>query len=120
MKYIKNFEFLFENYKESKPKIGDYVYLNKDPKKWNYKPETFDFIKQNIGKIDHIEQEKKLLYHIIFSKKPKNKNNYDFDFRYDNGKLEGYTLYATYEDILDFSNNMEDLQHYVDSNKYNL
>ncbi len=40
--------------------------------------------------------------------------------RYDNGKLEGYTLYATYEDILDFSNNMEDLQHYVDSNKYNL
>ena len=108
MKYIKK----FENNKD--PQIGDYVIVHEhenDPKNKYKKEKLNNFLDNNIGR--YIRENS----HII----------YTYEIQYDN--IEDYISYFNVEtksrlfsreEIVNFSPNKEDLEHYLTAKNYNI
>lgn len=104
MKHIKTFE------EKTKLKIGDYVICHTIAKYVHNSDETLDFIHNNVGKYVKYARSYDLKYCIKYENVPKLSeiNLYDDLFWFDK-----------YE-IVDYSDNKEELEMKLAANKYNL
>jgi len=112
MKHLKKFESIEDN-----PQIGDYVICEDQ---YDDEEEIATFISQNIGQcidINKGSQTDKISYFIQYKNVPNNELFFEHTVINKN-----YTnvLEMFLEEIIHFSKNKEDLQIYLDVNKYNL
>lgn len=117
MKYLKS---LYENIISTEPKIGDYVICTDIEDK----PEFINFLNNNIGKIvmikRNIPDNDKLtnVYVAKFDNIPENIKSF---FKYRSINNTHYNLRGFYpHEIINFSENKNDLLTYLTANKYNL
>jgi len=93
MKYIKTYEMV-----HTYPKEGDYVIINADLYKKN-NPDFYEEAKNSIFKIDSIEDDSHFFVYC---------------------KSAGYIASFPMSELKYWSDNEEELQAYIDSEKYNL
>jgi hypothetical protein len=106
MKHIKYFENVYE------PQVGDYVICEEE---YSVDDAVDSFIKNTIGIIIDIKYDKKYPYIVAYENIPD-------AIRKDYFTLEDFkrTRQMMREEIIHFSKNKEDLEYYIQANKYNL
>ena|ERR1035437_7669137 len=107
MKHLKKFENI------SEPQIGDYV-LCED--KYVINDEVKKFLKNTIGKIININDTTTPPYSIQYENIPNTISNEYFDYLDVNTTIR----YMHKNEIIHCSKNKEDLEIYIESEKYNL
>ena len=110
MKHLKTFENI------KKPQVGDYVLCYEDAKDHNLK----EFINNNIGKISIIRDKGSYIecnYTIEYENIPSIISNRFTNFKKGDKKNERN---MREEEIIFFSKNKEDVELYMQANKYNL
>jgi len=112
MKHLKTYEKTYEIIEEDEPQVGDWVIcsvLSIDAINWT---ELNDFLNTNIGKYAENDGTGFKPYIIRYKNVPNKLNNENF-----NGDM---FRYVHRREIVRFSKNKEDLEIYIDANKYNL
>jgi len=109
MKHLKTFENINTHLRTQKeePKVGDYVICKEI---YSTYPDVKKFTINNIGTIISTSEPYPFVYLIAYENVPYNIKYY----------FENDTLYMSFKEIVEYSENKEDLEAILAANKYNL
>ena len=113
---------IFENFDETKPQIGDYVCTKDDTHRtyaiFDIRKKLDNFLSNNVGNIVDIEYESDVdyPYNVQYDNIPTELNHYFEDNNISRINCRRFDE----SEILFFSKNKEDVETYIEANKYNI